>query len=130
MTFFAAAFSFFHGVDVEKPYSSATAVSTRLKYSPRKPDHGEIAPSSIDRSSSAMTSSGSTWNRVPSPSHSSHAPYGELNEKLRGASSSNDKPQCVHARCSENVRISGSPLSSGDSPSFIATASPVPPAFF
>ena len=29
-----------------------------------------------------------------------------MNEKLRGASSSNDSPQCVHARCSENVSVS------------------------
>ena len=50
----AVAFSFFHGVDVEKPYSSPTAMSTRLKYSPRKPDHGLIAPSSIERSSSEI----------------------------------------------------------------------------
>src|SRR5690242_541411 len=112
MTFFAAAFSFFHGVSVEKPYSSATAASTRLKYSPRNPDHGWIAPSAIERSSSAINNSGSTWNRVPRPSHSSHAPYGELKEKLRGASSSNDKPQCVHARCSENVSVSVSSDSS------------------
>src|SRR3974390_1890039 len=108
ITFLAAALSFFHGVSVEKPYWSPTATSTRLKYSPRKPDHGWIAPSSIERSSSAITSSGSTWKRVPNPSHASHAPYGELNEKLRGASSSNDKPQCVHARCSEKVRVSDS----------------------
>ena len=50
------------------------ASSTRLKYSPRKPDHGAIAPSSIERSSSETTSSGSTSKRVPSPSQRSHAP--------------------------------------------------------
>ena len=55
-----------------------------------------------------MTSSGSTSKRVPRPSHRSHAPYGELNEKLRGASSSKLRPQCEHARCSENVRTSRS----------------------
>ena len=101
-------FSFFHGVLVEKPNSSPTASSTRPKYSPRYPLHGAIAPSSIDRSSSPMTSSGSTSKRVPRPSHRSHAPYGELNEKLRGASSSKLSPQCEHARCSENVRTSRS----------------------
>src|SRR3954470_20055528 len=112
MVFFCAALSFFHGVDVGNPLSPPTATSTRLKYSPRNPAHGEIAPSSIDRSSSAITSSGSTWKRVPRPSHASHAPYGELNEKFRGASSSNDNPQWEHARCSENVRISDSSLAS------------------
>ena len=48
---------------------------------------------------------------MPSPSHVSHAPYGELKEKLRGASSSNDSPQCMHARCSENTSVSGSAFS-------------------
>src|SRR3974390_2244330 len=132
ITFLAAALSFFHGVAVEKPYASPTATSTRLKYSPRNPDHGWIAPSSIDRSSSEITSSGSTWKRVPRPSHSSQAPYGELNEKLRGASSSNDRPQCEHARCSEKVRLSGSsaehsrgriPTSATPSASFNAVSS-------
>ena len=31
-----------------------------------------------------------------------------MNEKLRGASSSNETPQCVHARCSENISVSRS----------------------
>ena len=50
--------------------------------------HGAMAPSFSDRSGSGMTSSGSTSNVVPRPSHVAQAPYGELNEKLRGASSS------------------------------------------
>ena len=62
--------------------------STRAWRSPR----ARCAPSSIDRSGSGTTSSGSTSSRVPSPSHVGHAPYGELNEKLRGASSSNEMP--------------------------------------
>ena len=50
--------------------------------------HGAIAPSLSEASGSGMTSSGSTSNVVPKPSHFSQAPYGELNEKLRGAGSS------------------------------------------
>src|SRR2546423_1284413 len=94
------------GVSIEKPPSSATASITRSKYWMRKPDHGAIAPSRIERSSLGTTSCGSTSKRVPRPSQRSHAPYGELNEKLRGASSSNESPQCVHARCSEKVSVS------------------------
>ena len=45
-----------------------------------------------ERSGSGTTSSGSTSNVVPRPSHAVQAPYGELNEKFRGASSSNDLP--------------------------------------
>ena len=50
--------------------------------------HGAIAPPLIDWSGSGTINSGSTSNVVPRPSHASHAPYGELNEKLRGAGSS------------------------------------------
>ena len=68
--------------------ASATDSSMRVKYWVWALRHGEIAPSFNDWSGSGTTSSGSTSNVVPSPSHFSHAPYGELNEKLRGAGSS------------------------------------------
>jgi len=67
---------------------SATDWSIRVKYWVWALRHGTIAPSLIDCSGSAMTSSGSTSNVVPRPSHVTQAPYGELNEKLRGAGSS------------------------------------------
>src|SRR5262245_55628563 len=90
--------SFRHGASTENPYSLATEPSSRSKYWLRNPAHGASAPSEMDRSSSGTTSSGSTSKFVPSPSQRSQAPYGELNEKFRGASSSNDSPQFVHAR--------------------------------
>src|SRR6266516_2595035 len=86
-----------HGVDVDAPWESATASSSRAQYPIRGPDHGAMAPSSIDRSSSGMTSSGSISRRVPRPSHVGQAPYGELNEKFRGASSSKESPSYVQA---------------------------------
>ena len=49
---------------------------------------GRWRPRSIESSGLGTTSSGSTSKRVPRPSQCSQAPYGELNEKLRGASSS------------------------------------------
>ena len=67
-----------------------------------------MAPSSIDRSGSRTTSSGSTSKRVPSPSQLGQAPYGELKLKLRGASSSNDSPHVGQARCWLKVRVSSS----------------------
>ena len=66
----------------------ATAWSIRVKYCVWAVRHGAIAPALIDTSGSGMTSSGSISNVVPRPSHVSHAPYGELNEKFRGAGSS------------------------------------------
>ena len=77
--------------------ASATASSSRSQYSRRVPAHGAMAPSSMDRSGSGTTSSGSTSRRVPRPSHVGHAPYGELNEKFRGASSSKEMPSYVQA---------------------------------
>ena len=68
--------------------AAATASSIRVKYCVCAVRHGAIAPALIDTSGSGITSSGSISNVVPRPSHVSHAPYGELNEKLRGAGSS------------------------------------------
>src|SRR5580765_3726159 len=95
--------SFFHGVSRSNPWASPTAWRTRYQYSRLLDAQGAIAPSLIDRSVSGTTSSGSISNRVPSPSHVGQAPYGELNEKFRGANSSNDSPQYVHASFCEKV---------------------------
>ena len=86
-----------------KPYASATAFKTREKYSVRAPAQGPMAPCDSERSGFGTTSSGSTSKRVPSPLQAGQAPYGELNEKLRGASSSSEIPQCTQARCWEKV---------------------------
>jgi hypothetical protein len=87
-TFCCFAVSFTHGVSRSMSLACATASSMREKYCVWAPRHGAIAPPLIDKSVSGMTSSGSISNVVPNPSHVSHAPYGELNEKLRGAGSS------------------------------------------
>src|SRR5919109_2595820 len=98
-----------HGASSENPWASAVASSTRFQYSSRAEANGETAPSRIDRSGSGTTSSGSTSSRVPSPSHVAQAPYGELNEKFRGWSSSKDSPSNVQASFSENVTSSSLP---------------------
>ena len=91
------------GLSMLKPLASATAFSTREKYSVRAPAQGPMAPCERERSGLGTTRSGSTSKRVPSPLHDGHAPKGELNEKLLGASSSSEIPQCTHARCWEKV---------------------------
>src|SRR5436190_12172768 len=101
--------SFFHGVSRSNPWASPTACRTRYQYSRLFDAQGAMAPSLMDRSESGTTSSGSTSRRVPSPSHVGQAPYGELNEKLRGANSSNESPQYVHASFCENVWTSSWP---------------------
>src|SRR6478609_9851667 len=50
--------------------------------------HGTSAPCAIDFDLSGMTRSGSISSWVPRPVQVGHAPCGELNEKLRGSSSS------------------------------------------
>ena len=88
MTFCCLAVSFSHGPSMSIPCTSATDSSMRVKYCVCALRHGAIAPAFSDISGSGMISSGSTSNVVPNPSHVTHAPYGELNEKLRGAGSS------------------------------------------
>src|SRR5919106_6461336 len=119
-----------HGVSSEKPCASAVASSTRFQYSSLAEANGETAPSLMERSGSGTTSSGSTSSLVPSPSQVVQAPYGELNEKFRGWSSSNDRPSNVQASFSENVTSSSLPsvctasaASPSDSSSAVSTES-------
>ena len=63
-----------------------------------------MAPSRTLNSAFGTTKSGSTSRRVPKPVHSGHAPNGELKEKDRGSSSSNETPHFMQARCSLNIR--------------------------
>ena len=60
----------------------------------------------------------------PSPVQRSHAPCGELNEKIRGSSSGIDVPHFRHAKRSENCSISpGAPSRGSSSISMIPSAS-------
>src|SRR5690348_3756020 len=83
--------------------------------------HGTTAPSLNDLLRSGMTRRGSISIFTPSPVHSGHAPYGELNENMRGASSSKLSPQCRHANFSEKL--------SSSSPSFARPTTFLPPTF-
>ena len=65
--------------------------------------HGASAPSPIDSAGLGTTSSGSISICEPSPVQRSHAPWGELNEKIRGSSSASDGPCSGQANRSENV---------------------------
>ena len=77
--------SFDQGLSILKPFASATAFSTREKYSVRAPAQGPIAPWESERSGFGTTSSGSTSKRVPSPLHDGQAPIGRVErEAARG----------------------------------------------
>ena len=56
-----------------------------------------MAPSMMDRFLLGMMRSGSTRFCIPRPVHTGHAPYGLLNENMRGVSSSIEMPQSSHA---------------------------------
>jgi hypothetical protein len=62
---------------------------------------GTSAPSAIDSDGSGTISSGSISRWVPSPVQRGQAPCGELNEKMRGASSGSEMPSSGHAKRSE-----------------------------
>jgi hypothetical protein len=68
-----------------------------------------MAPSSIVWSGLGTINSGSSSIRVPSPSHSEHAPCGLLKENVRGSISGRLIPHTGQARCSEySVSSAGS----------------------
>src|SRR5918992_5088195 len=98
--------SLLNGTFVLNPKVLAVESRSRSKYSRFFPDHGAIAPSSSARSGFGITSSRSTSRWVPRPSQRSQAPKGELNEKLRGASSSKLSPQLRQANRWENMMSS------------------------
>ena len=64
-------------------------------------DHGRIAPSPSERLGSGTISSGSISICEPSPVQRGQAPWGELNENIRGSSSGIEVPQCRHMKRSE-----------------------------
>ena len=65
--------------------------------------HGLIAPSAKVRFLLGMTKFGSTSNFLPKPWQSEQAPWGELNEKIRGWISGRLIEQSGQAKCSENI---------------------------
>src|SRR5690606_22663419 len=90
------------------PYSAVTDSSRRWKYLACPDAQVAAAPQAPVWPGSGTPSSASTWTTVPGPSDALQAPYRELNEKLRGASSSTDLPAEGRARFSEKVSSSGS----------------------
>src|SRR6267378_2995749 len=88
--------SFFHGVSSEKSNLRASDLSVPPTQVPPASPHAAIAPAAMLFEGSGTTFAGSTSSREPSPSQAGHAPYGELNEKLRGSRVSTLKPQPGH----------------------------------
>ncbi len=70
--------------------------------------HGSSAPSPIVSDGSGTTRSGSISICEPSPVQRSHAPWGALNEKMRGSSSGIDGPWSGQANFSLNSSVVGS----------------------
>ena len=92
------ALNFFHGASIEKVNSLPNPSNSLSKYSELVPrDQGAIAPSEIEIELSGITNSSSTTSRVPIPSHSPHAPKGELKEKDLGSNSSMEISHFIQA---------------------------------
>src|SRR6476646_3596464 len=66
--------------------------------------HGLIAPSASVLLSSGITSRQSIPIVRPNPRQCSHAPSGELNEKLLGTTSPYAMSQCAQGRCAEYLK--------------------------
>ena len=66
--------------------------------------HGRTAPSLSERSGFARMRSGSGSSLVPRPVQAGHAPWGELNEKVRGSMSPIEKSPSGHASRSLKTR--------------------------
>src|SRR6516162_3466240 len=109
----------FHGVLSEKLNFFASALSVPPVQVPAASPSGASAPCSSVRLGSGTTRAASTLSVVPSPSHDGQAPYGELNEKLRGWGSSTLVPHLGHAAPWLNRR-------SGRPPSGATATSPLP----
>src|SRR5574342_1401753 len=93
----------FIGVIRLKPNFLPTSLSVCLLNEENLPDHGTIAPSSIDFDLSGISKSGSNSILTPRPWHVLHAPKGELNENVLGSSSPIEIPQCGQALFCENI---------------------------
>src|SRR2546426_7214697 len=78
----------------DQPWALVTASRIRSRHdaSIALRDHGASAPADRLLFRSGMRRFGSNSSLVPSPVHVGQAPCGELNEKLRGSSSSIVKP--------------------------------------
>src|SRR5207245_109190 len=94
-------FSDFQGVSSVNLYRLARTASVCLKYGDSWPAHGASAPCLSVRSAFGTTRSGSTSQRLPRPEHVSHAPYGLLNENMRGDTSGSETPHSAQANRSE-----------------------------
>src|SRR5690242_13019420 len=83
----------FIGVMRSKPYFLPTSRRVCLLNEENLPDHGTMAPSSIDFVLSGINRSGSNSIFTPNPWHVLQAPNGELNENPLGSSSPIEIPQ-------------------------------------
>src|SRR6185436_21027292 len=93
----------FHGVSRLKRRFRASTASVWRKYTDSRPTQGASAPLVSDFRGSGTTRSGSSSSRVPSPPHVGQAPYGLLNENIRGETSGKEIPQRTQARRSEKT---------------------------
>src|SRR5947199_10098337 len=92
-----------HGTSSENLWRLASTASVCRKYEVSRPAHGASAPSLSERAGFGTSRSGSISSREPIPLHSGQAPYGLLNENIRGETSGNEIPHSAQASFSENV---------------------------
>ena len=91
-----------HGVSRAEPRAASpvlkASAGSRLV---SRPAQGASAPSLSERAGFGTSRSGSISSREPMPPHSGQAPYGLLNENIRGETSGKEMPHSAQASCSE-----------------------------
>src|SRR3989442_8827056 len=78
-----------------------------------RPARGGRAPPWGGRADCGTSRSPSISSREPSPPHSGHAPYGLLNENIRGETSGKEMPHSAQASFSEKVLVAGGGVAEG-----------------
>src|SRR3954466_14525936 len=91
--------NFSNGVFRSKPCAAAASCSMCCRFPEEEP--GPKPPSSSGFDQSTTTFAGSKSYLLPSPLHSLHAPYIELNENDRGSSCGTLMPHSGHANVAE-----------------------------
>ena len=94
----AASGSFPHGAEAFAPFSFAMAAMAQSYLSAKRRFQPASAPSSTLASGFTTRRPGSKVAVRPSPLQSGQAPWGLLNENVRGLSSANEMPQVAHAK--------------------------------
>ena len=106
-----------HAMSGETPRASTARESSVARATLARLPHARTTPSRSVWRASPTQRSGSTTSRAPRPSHAGHAPWGPLNENIRGSIGGSEMPQSIQAKRSLIQNGSSSPACTRRRPS-------------